>query len=253
LGRAGISGALLRDDQFSKGGCAMSYPYAAYEFLVYVIPGGLILFTVMALFPTVRELFGRERVDAGGLGIFLVLAFAVGQFVDGVSHQTVERAMTAAGCSHQSDTVAGKGSQTIISSENRTEFARRVQANYGVAIDTLDLNKPDHKRNWINVIRRIHSLVSQKNDRLEVYVRQYAVNMNIATSLIAVLLILLGVLFIQHRRRAWLVGIRTVDLRGRLGGLFLVLAVLGVALALQRMFYFDRLFAQELFNAYVTL
>jgi hypothetical protein len=233
----------------------MSYPYAAYEFIVYVIPGGLILFTLMALFPAVRELFGVERIDAGGLGIFLILAFILGQFIHALSHRIVEAPMIWAGLAHQTDGVLLNKNPKLLNDGDRSKLADRVKRELDVSIDSLDLGKPADATVWRGIVRRLHSTVNQKtaSDRLEIYARQYAMNRNISTGLIAVLLILGALLFVQLRRNEWLEGFRAVDLRGRLGVGLLLVTLAAIVISLQSIAHFDHLFARELFSAYVHM
>jgi hypothetical protein len=63
----------------------MPYSFAAYEFLVYVMPGGLLTFFFIAMFPGVRAMLGAEPVNVGGLVLFLVVAFMAGMLLQSIS------------------------------------------------------------------------------------------------------------------------------------------------------------------------
>src|SRR5207244_11316842 len=52
--------------------------FAAFEFLVYVLPGAFLLIALMIMFPQVRAFFGTERIDTGGLGVILIISFGFG-------------------------------------------------------------------------------------------------------------------------------------------------------------------------------
>ena len=51
--------------------------FGAYEFLVYVVPGDAARHPDGAV-SQVRDFFGKERIDTGGFGPFVIVAFILG-------------------------------------------------------------------------------------------------------------------------------------------------------------------------------
>lgn len=58
----------------------------AYEYVSVAIPGAVMLFICMLLFPELREILGKDGIQLGGLGLILVLSLAVGQLVQAVGN-----------------------------------------------------------------------------------------------------------------------------------------------------------------------
>jgi hypothetical protein len=59
----------------------MALPFDAYGFLAYVVPGTVLLFVLIIIFPKLDWLLGREKVELGGFGVFLIVAFVLGQLL----------------------------------------------------------------------------------------------------------------------------------------------------------------------------
>jgi hypothetical protein len=52
-----------------------------YEQIGIVIPGSVLLFGIIVLQPDLRALFTKDGISVGGLGLFLLLAYASGHLV----------------------------------------------------------------------------------------------------------------------------------------------------------------------------
>lgn len=52
-----------------------------YEQVGIVIPGAMFLFGLMFLLPALYDLLGKDGVSLGGLGIFVIISYAIGQLV----------------------------------------------------------------------------------------------------------------------------------------------------------------------------
>jgi len=188
----------------------MPYGFAAYEFLAYVVPGGILLIVLMVLFPAVRTFFGRDRMDVGGLGMFLIVSFAFGQALQTVGAYAIEKPLIILGYAHQTDLVLSP-QQKLIDPEIRTSFVEKANE-FRVSVTTLNPENPEDVLKWRNLIRRVHSKINQEklSDRLEIYGQHYAVNMNAATAFILALIIITAVIFTRRHRSRWLKGIKVV-------------------------------------------
>jgi hypothetical protein len=52
-----------------------------YDHAGIVVPGAILMLGLLYLFPELRPLFGKNAISVGGLGIFLLVAYAVGHLV----------------------------------------------------------------------------------------------------------------------------------------------------------------------------
>jgi len=118
----------------------MPYGFAAYEFLAYVIPGGILLIVMMVLFPSVKTFFGQDRMDVGGLGMFLIVSFVLGQALQTIGAYAIERLMIIFGYAHQTDLVLSPN-QKLIDPDVRASFLEKANE-FKISVATL---KPDRR------------------------------------------------------------------------------------------------------------
>jgi len=57
-----------------------------YEYAGFIIPGAIVVMTVVWLFPDTRALFFKEGVTLGELGLFVIIAYAAGQLVQAIGN-----------------------------------------------------------------------------------------------------------------------------------------------------------------------
>lgn len=56
----------------------------AYEYVGVAIPGAVMLFICLLIFPEFRSIIGRDGIQLGGLGLVLILSLAVGQMLQAI-------------------------------------------------------------------------------------------------------------------------------------------------------------------------
>lgn len=228
--------------------------FGAYEFLVYVVPGGLLLFFICALFPAIRNLFGKEPVNVGGLVLFLVVSFVLGQLLQSIATYTIQPVMVRSGLAYRTSTVLFKD-QNLISPKSRSRLENWLPKDFGFAKEDLahasgDTINDQLKTEWRNLIRRLHTKINldKLSDRLDVYAQNYALSMALAVSLVCIFLLVLAV---HSRSPVQRERLNMTALPRWVASLLLILIPLAFLNTLERMSNFDRLFAEELFGSYL--
>jgi hypothetical protein len=228
--------------------------FGGYEFLVYVVPGGLLLFFVTAMFPAIRKLFGQEPVNVGGLVFFLVIAFVLGQLIQSLASYSIEPMMMKYNLAYRTSAVLFKDS-TVISTEDRKRLIDFLSNDFGVAKEDLDHKSTDKvdeslSKYWRGLIGRLRTkdIHDKLTDRLDVYGQNYALNMSLAASFSLMFVLLLVILVAKPATRKAL-GITSLAMPLKV--VLLIGIPIAVAISLERMSTFDQLFARELFGSYL--
>ena len=241
----------------------MPYALGGYEFLVYVVPGGFLLFFFMIMLPSLRPLFGGEPMNVVGLVLILVVAFILGQLLQTVAFCVVEKPMIGLGFSHRTNSVIWQ-KQGLLSKDQRDRLINAVERDFQFAREkfgfreekdlTDETLRAQLSEEWRQLVRRIHARVNltKSSDRLEIYLQHYAVNMGLVLAFFLIGAVLLTVQFIRHDADSGrILGLRVIKLP-RFMPIVITLGVfLAMIIALMRMSYFDRLFAEELFGSYL--
>jgi hypothetical protein len=81
-----------------------------YEQVGIVIPGAVFLFVTMFYVPELRNVLGKDGVNLGGLGVFVLIAYAVGNLLGAVGN-LIEAAYwrTRGGCRQAGLSARGRG------------------------------------------------------------------------------------------------------------------------------------------------
>ena len=229
--------------------------FGAYEFLVYVVPGGIVLFFVIALFPRIRALFGKEPVNVGGLVLFLVIAFVLGQLIQTLAIYSVQYAMTKAELAYRTNTVLFTDT-TVLSATDRALLVKRLKEDFDFPSESLqhakgDPSVDDNLRNeWRRMIGKLRTKVirEKRTDRLEVYGQNFAMNMSLTAAFTIVLAMLIVVSVVSRSTR---LSLKITAVAKPLRVLLFIVVVLAIGISLERVAMFDRLFAEELFGSYL--
>ncbi len=64
----------------------MNRTFDFYEYAGFIIPGAVLTLGMLILFPEGHALFTKEGVTFGELGLFVIVAYAVGQLVQGIGN-----------------------------------------------------------------------------------------------------------------------------------------------------------------------
>jgi hypothetical protein len=189
-----------------------------YEYAGFIIPGSVLVLGLLWLFPDQRALFAKEGITFGELGLFVIVAYAAGQLLQGIGN-CIEWTWSK---------LAGYPTQKLLAGaylepdqQNRLNEALRTR--FGIAEPSK--LPPVAAR---SIAREVYAVVSAAGRAARV--DTFNGNFGLLRGVAAAMLVLLVVAAILGKGAWVLVG----------------LAVL-FALALQRMHRFYRLYAIELF------
>ena len=231
----------------------MPYSFTAQEFLAYVVPGAVLVLGLMILFPAIRAIFGRGRIDIGGLGIFIIMSFVAGLMIQNVGYVIVEKPLERLGLVYRTNAIVPKN-QTLLRQDLRQTLRATIQKQFTTDIDTLNLNDPKHFQEWRETVRNIYTqvLLERRSARLESYSQHYQLSINLSMSFLLLATLCGTIIAIRYRRQSWLWGI-DVNFPNRWKKWPTIAGVLVCALiGLWRAYLFDDLFTRELVQAYLN-
>jgi hypothetical protein len=205
----------------------MNRTFDFYEYAGVIIPGAVLILGLLWLFPDGRAYFAKDGVTFGEFGVFVILAYAAGQLVQGIGNG-IEWIFWKLRGGLPSTRVVKNGA--YIGTHQHKQLLEAIKADFGVTEHDL---KPNTTMQ-LSVVRQIYAVVSdaKKTQRLDVFVGNYG----LARGLAAALFILLLVSVIVTKS-------------------LVVAAVLVVLLllALQRMHRFGRHYATELVAQFLSI
>jgi hypothetical protein len=204
----------------------MTRDFGFYEYAGIIIPGVVLGAGTLWLTPEGRALLTHEGLPFGALGLFVILAYALGQLVQGVGNGIEWAWWKAWGGRPTEQVLAGK----LLSAEQHARLMASLAQDPNVPRDTSQLSTSER----LAVVREVHSIVAAagRDKRVETFLGNYGLLRGLAASflVLTVLTLVLG-----H-------GLTTA---GIFGALFL--------LATQRMHRFSKYFALELFIQYLLV
>ena len=246
----------------------MALPFDAYGFLAYVVPGAAFLFILMIMFPKLNWVLGREKVELGGFGVFLIVAFVLGQLLQNLGAVIKQgpynwQFKTA----YATNLVVLPGSMPLLSLADARLLKDKALKKFEVDIANIHLSDAMEAMTWRNVVLRIINLVHcsgdnersevcvRRTERLEIYNRNHGLHLGLTAAFSLLFLVMAVVSAIQFRvpgwRMAW-------DCNSWILGpvrspVALLLLALAAYIAYDRMSYFDQLYARELFLVFLSL
>jgi hypothetical protein len=219
-----------------------------------VVPGGFLLFFIVALFPGLRPLFGKEPVNVGGLILLLIVSFVLGQLLQTLAFYTIQPVMIRSGLAYRTSVVLFKD-QNVISEKSRERLEVLLPKDFGFAKEHLNYTSSETitdkiKNDWRSLVRRLHTKVNleKASDRLDFHAQNYALSMNLAMSFVLIFIVLITISRCTPAQRKRL---KAAAFPRWFEVVLLVLVPVAFVIALDRMSNFDRLFAEELFGSYL--
>jgi hypothetical protein len=201
-----------------------------YEFAGILVPGVIVLTGISLLVETVQRLFQPDTMSVGGLGLFLILAYAAGHLVQGAGN-VIETGWWSLFGGMPTDWVT-KTNQRLLADEQLTLLELKVQelTRSNVSIKAAD------RRSWRSITRQIYAYVAGagRSKRVDTFNGNYGLNRGVMASLLTLVVVTIAI----HGLGAWRVEV----------GLFAVALV-----SLYRMHRFGRHYATELFVQYLNL
>jgi hypothetical protein len=204
----------------------MTRDFGFYEYAGIIIPGAVLGAGTLWLAPEGRALLTNEGLSFGALGLFVILAYALGQLVQGVGNGIEWAGWTALGGRSTEQVLAGK----LLSAEQHGRLMASLVRDPSVPQNTSRLSTSER----LAIVREVHSVVAAagRDKRVETFLGNYGLLRGLAASFLV--LMVLAVVLGQGMMTA-----------GAFGALFL--------LAVQRMHRFSRYFALELFIQYLLV
>lgn len=200
-----------------------------YEQVGIVIPGALFLFGMLLLFPQVKSAIADNGITVGGLGVFVLIAYAAGHAVAAVAN-VLEKIFWLPFGGMPSNRII-QASPRLVTTEQREAIRLRFQEQF--KIEVPEWHKLDRKR-WEPLFGQLYRDVLQRNPgRVQTFNGNYGLNRGLAAALLC---LIPNVLLAAPSHQGSIVG-----------GVLVLAAVYGY-----RMFRFGVHFAREVFFGFIS-
>lgn len=136
-----------------------------YEFIAVILPGSVVLFGVLYLFPSAKPVFGTD-MNVGGLGLFVIASFIVGHLIQGFGNALGWAWWKWKGM--PTDWVR-QPVQDLIGDEQRRRLADILLREKNCTLDRLD------RKQWYSMVREICSTITHagRSKRIDAFNRNY--------------------------------------------------------------------------------
>ena len=205
--------------------------FSFYEQVGIVIPGALFLFGIMFYLPELRDIFAKDGVSVGGLGIFVIISYAIGHLLAALGN-VIENLYWGLKRGMPSNWIVGPNPRLLSTSQ-----ITKVEA---LTETRLGLNAPPFTeltaKTWSPIFRQIYSDVEKygKPDRGNTFNGNYGLNRGLCAATLAIA----AAIFIQSPSSQW--------------GVSLALVVVSF-IYLFRMHRFGVHYAREIYNQFLLL
>lgn len=203
--------------------------FTFYEFTGFLVPGALAITGIAFIYPSTREALFIKDVSLGDLGLFVVISYASGHFIQALGNAMEWLWWRALG-GMPTDWIR-TGKKSVLSPVQMNllmcRLAKLLEADkFNVAEMSAD--------DWHAVTRQVHAVVvmQAKIEQLETFNGNYGLNRGIAAALIVIAAAIL--------------------MRDAAGWRAALAAVAGAVVALLRMHRFAKRYARELFVQFLS-
>ena len=199
-----------------------------YEFAGILTPGAIVLFGIGQLHPSIGTAIATQDISFGGLGIFVILAYAAGQLIQAAGNW-VENGFWKLRGGWPSDWIRTNKAD-LLSEEQFAALKNELASKLGLSSST-DLSSMSD-RQWRGITRQVYAAVAAEGraTRIDAFNKIYGLNRGIAASL----LVLAALAIASHW---WVV----------------LLLILAAVVALYRMNRFAVHYARELFVQFLQI
>jgi hypothetical protein len=204
----------------------MNRTFDFYEYAGFIIPGAALTLGLLLFFPEGRALFTKDGVTFGELGLFMVVAYAAGQLVQGIGNLVEWLWWKPWGGMPSKRVLAGH----YLTPERRKRLIEALKKDPRVSRNLETAEKAEYS----GIVREVYALVSGagKAARVDTFNGNYGLLRGLAAAFLALVVIALVL--------------------GK--GIYVVGAlVILLALAIQRMHRVSVHYATELFTQYLLL
>jgi hypothetical protein len=153
-----------------------------YEQVGIVIPGAVLLFGLLYKLPELRSLLSKDGISVGGLGVFVLIAYAAGHLVAALGN-LIEMALWKLHGGMPSEWVT-KPPPNIISEEQCASLIDRVKTRLGIQIGALNQIDRD---TWKPISRQVYADVMKhgKPERIDTFNGNYGLNRGLCAATLA--------------------------------------------------------------------
>jgi len=166
----------------------MTRDFGFYEYAGIIIPGAVLGAGILWLTPEGRALITHEGFSFGALGLFVILAYALGQLVQGVGNGIEWAWWKAWGGRPTEQVLAGK----LLSTEQHARLVGSLAQYPNVPRDTSQLSTSER----LAIVREVQSVVAAagRDKRVETFLGNYGLLRGLAASflVLTVLTLMLG-------------------------------------------------------------
>jgi hypothetical protein len=201
-----------------------------YEQVGIVTPGAVFLFGMMFYIPGLREVFAKDGVSVGGLGIFIIISYAIGHLLAALGN-LIENLYWRIRRGMPSDWIVGPEPR-LLSSAQIAKVEALIAERFGLILPPFAELTP---KTWYPIFRQIYSDVEKhgKPGRGDTFNGIYGLNRGLCASSLA-----LAVTILIKAPAQWAMS----------------LGLLGVsAVFLYRMQRFGVHYAREIYNQFLLL
>lgn len=204
----------------------MNRTFDFYEYAGVIIPGVILTLGMLFLLPEYRALFSKEGITFGELGVFVLVAYAAGQLVQGIGNILEWAWWKPWGGRPSKQALVGR----YLSAEQHKRLIEKLKSDPQMS---CRLSAPD-RSDYRAIVREVYAAVSNagKATRVDIFNGNYGLLRGLVAAFVSLLLVAL--------------------LLGK--GVYVIAALLILLLlALQRMHRFAVHYATELFTQYLLL
>lgn len=200
-----------------------------YEQAGILIPGAVLLFGITVLVPASRALLTVQGVTIGGLGLFLILAYAIGHAVAAIGN-VLERVFWAAFGGMPSDWVTHDPPR-LLAAEQLAQLQRRATERFGFE---CPIPRGLPRTRWTPVFGQLYrAALLNAPARIETFNGNYGLNRGLAAANLCLIPV---VLLVMQGSTRWLVA---------------AVAAVATAIYLYRMYRFGVHFAKEVYLTFL--
>lgn len=238
--------------------------FNSYEYAGYIIPGAILLLGLILLFPLLRERFvnigdDKQKFGFSELGIFLMIAFALGHALHASGHFFDQwHPKSCTGGIYGTNVVVYDRNQSVLSAKEMDELSKKVEAKYDVRMSGLNLRDPKDLLVWCNATFKMIDdvYVAKRNGLLDTYLRDYGLYLGLAAAFTILVLAFFAILVLPRIRPSWLMKDDAQGypiLRWALAGELLMFLFVGAFISFYRFFYFAWLYVGELYLQFISI
>jgi hypothetical protein len=231
----------------------MSPTFDLFAYLGYIIPGATLLLALIFIFPGLRPHLGIENIDLGKLGIFVIVAFIIGQLLSTISTYVISIPLRWSGYEQQTN-------RAICSLQIVDQRAIKDIISSKLGIDDQEMAATCKPGEWnkkralvARIVWHVHQLETNKRERVALFEQYYYLNLNLAAAFTVILMIYLLAGRIHHKPSAWIGHVPVKVPKGRPYWLLAVMLLAAVVLLVHHVTYFDRLYARELVQVFIHI